>query len=249
MCPDCLDRSCRDRSCHVLTSEACIVVFRSITDHLWSQQDDETSVKTVDDREVSSRLQMVKALQMRALVAPPPIRPHASTLPKAKVTTLPGKANGTSGPGGGAGGGKKLCAECSKPLSGLPLRCSGCKVTYYCSKDCQKNAWPAHKESCKASSGGAAGASPATSPDGKAAAETAGSSKPTVEVPAVTIHGGPSMQEALQNVLAEAAAGNTDRLESLFETSVLSFLRGDYRGAITQVRQKRGRHHAAEAEN
>ena len=130
---------------------------------------------------------------------------------------------------------KKLCAECRKPLSGLPLRCSSCKVIYYCSKECQKNAWPAHKDQCKASAAGgaeAAGSNPSASADAQRNTSTEAASETAAEAEA----GGTSMQAALEEVLAESAAGNANRLESLFETSVLSFLRGNYRDAITQVR-------------
>ncbi|CAL1708654.1 unnamed protein product [Somion occarium] len=52
--------------------------------------------------------------------------------------------------------------ECSKSLAfccqfcfkvggrGVTLfRCKGCDVTLYCSKDCQKQDWPSHKEKCR----------------------------------------------------------------------------------------------------
>jgi len=34
-------------------------------------------------------------------------------------------------------------------MQASPLFCAGCKVTTYCSRDCQKKAWPAHKPTCK----------------------------------------------------------------------------------------------------
>ena len=171
---------------------------------------------------------MVKALQMRTLAPSPPsarASSHAAGAPKAAGASP--KASG--------GAGKKLCAECKQPCSGLPLRCGGCKTTHYCSKDCQKKAWPSHKETCKAPAAGG----PAQSPDGKIVpSDTAGSSQGTTgaAAPAPPHTPGPQgLNQALERVLEESAAGSTDRLESLFETSVLMFLRGDYRGAITQV--------------
>ncbi|CBY24692.1 unnamed protein product [Oikopleura dioica] len=40
------------------------------------------------------------------------------------------------------------CAQCCVFKPKL-LRCAGCKLQYYCSKDCQKSAWKIHKEECK----------------------------------------------------------------------------------------------------
>jgi hypothetical protein len=91
---------------------------------------------------VGSRLKLAKALQMRTIYTAPisQLKPKSPNKPSV-------------GPTNGATGGKnKLCAECNSPLSGLPQRCSSCKVTYYCSKECQKKAWPRHKDSCKSSS-------------------------------------------------------------------------------------------------
>ncbi|XP_062588474.1 uncharacterized protein LOC134250137 [Saccostrea cucullata] len=41
-----------------------------------------------------------------------------------------------------------ICANC-KNQSAL-LRCSGCRIVYYCSNDCQTSDWDKHKTSCKA---------------------------------------------------------------------------------------------------
>ncbi|CAG5088126.1 Oidioi.mRNA.OKI2018_I69.PAR.g11739.t1.cds [Oikopleura dioica] len=40
------------------------------------------------------------------------------------------------------------CAQCTVSKPKLS-RCAGCKLQYYCSKDCQKSAWKWHKEECK----------------------------------------------------------------------------------------------------
>jgi len=37
------------------------------------------------------------------------------------------------------------CGSCSKPGN---FRCSRCRVVSYCSKDCQRKAWPIHKNDC-----------------------------------------------------------------------------------------------------
>ena len=41
----------------------------------------------------------------------------------------------------------RLCAapECQQPGS---RRCSRCKQAWYCSPQCQRRAWPAHKSAC-----------------------------------------------------------------------------------------------------
>lgn len=38
------------------------------------------------------------------------------------------------------------CAACSAPNAAK--RCGQCNITYYCSPECQRNAWPLHKVSC-----------------------------------------------------------------------------------------------------
>ena len=41
----------------------------------------------------------------------------------------------------------KSCAVCKQ--EGQSLRCSRCKVVYYCNQDCQRKHWPTHKFTCK----------------------------------------------------------------------------------------------------
>ena len=40
------------------------------------------------------------------------------------------------------------CGNSQSLLSEKLKKCQGCKVTFYCSKDCQKMAWKAHKKVC-----------------------------------------------------------------------------------------------------
>ena len=40
----------------------------------------------------------------------------------------------------------KLCASCQLPST---LFCSRCRVTPYCSSQCQKSSWSRHKKACK----------------------------------------------------------------------------------------------------
>ena len=43
---------------------------------------------------------------------------------------------------------QKVCETCQTNGSSM-LKCSGCKSTYYCSPECQKEAWKYHKSACK----------------------------------------------------------------------------------------------------
>ncbi len=43
---------------------------------------------------------------------------------------------------------KKICAACDARVVG-PGCCGGCKLVYYCSRECQKAHWPIHKDTCK----------------------------------------------------------------------------------------------------
>ncbi|KAF2006464.1 hypothetical protein P154DRAFT_217803 [Amniculicola lignicola CBS 123094] len=46
------------------------------------------------------------------------------------------------------------CANCKNNSNGLSLRaCSKCKVTRYCSRECQKNNWKSHKKLCSKQAG------------------------------------------------------------------------------------------------
>lgn len=117
----------------------------------------------MDSAEVASRLRLARAVQMQAMPSPLAAAPR-----RAPAVAASSKSGGAT-LGGGANS-KKLCAECKQPLTGLPQRCSSCKTTYYCSKECQKKAWPEHKNSCKPAGGSKP---PAASRDGAAAEATA----------------------------------------------------------------------------
>lgn len=43
--------------------------------------------------------------------------------------------------------GASVCAVCD--ADSADLRCGGCRVMVYCSRECQKNAWPGHKKECR----------------------------------------------------------------------------------------------------
>ena len=46
--------------------------------------------------------------------------------------------------------------KCSNPLCQItPVKpCTGCRIAYYCSKECQKADWPKHKDFCRRPRGG-----------------------------------------------------------------------------------------------
>jgi hypothetical protein len=43
---------------------------------------------------------------------------------------------------------RKQCCGCQKYALEIKL-CTACKQARYCSKECQREHWPAHKEECK----------------------------------------------------------------------------------------------------
>ena len=43
----------------------------------------------------------------------------------------------------------KACSNCGGSGDGLLSKCSACKWTVYCSKDCQREHWKQHKLMCK----------------------------------------------------------------------------------------------------
>ena len=65
-------------------------------------------------------------------------------------TTLSGAGGAThvdTPRGGGSGSGSTACLGCGR--AGAPDRCSGCKAVYFCARECQRSAWPGHREQCK----------------------------------------------------------------------------------------------------
>jgi hypothetical protein len=46
---------------------------------------------------------------------------------------------------------QRICEECEFATRGKMKKCSACKLTHYCSRDCQMANWPLHKQVCKAS--------------------------------------------------------------------------------------------------
>ena len=54
--------------------------------------------------------------------------------------------NGLMAGGDGAGG---TCGACGR-TDGAVSRCGGCGLVSYCSRDCQKAHWKAHKKACRA---------------------------------------------------------------------------------------------------
>ena len=42
------------------------------------------------------------------------------------------------------------CAACGE--AGASLKCGGCGLVYYCSRECQKKHWKVHKKECKTKS-------------------------------------------------------------------------------------------------
>ncbi|KAI4522157.1 hypothetical protein EV121DRAFT_265411 [Schizophyllum commune] len=52
--------------------------------------------------------------------------------------------------------GYRVCDQCGRPETPTASRfrlCGGCMTTQYCSQDCQKNHWPAHKPICQHTQG------------------------------------------------------------------------------------------------
>ena len=122
----------------------------------------------------------------------------------------PGAGGGSGGEGGGGAGeknnksGKKKggafatpsrrdCANCGQPEGTVPgilqhKPCGKCKITFYCSTECQKKHWKGgHKKHCK---------TPEERSVAKAQAEAAASSSPAAAASSIDMSGTP--QSALQ---------------------------------------------------
>jgi hypothetical protein len=44
---------------------------------------------------------------------------------------------------------KMKCFQCKKDVPSGLLKCKGCNIAHYCSKECQRENWKAHKKMCK----------------------------------------------------------------------------------------------------
>ena len=44
---------------------------------------------------------------------------------------------------------KMKCFQCKKDVPTGLMKCKGCNIAHYCSKECQKENWKAHKKMCK----------------------------------------------------------------------------------------------------
>ena len=64
--------------------------------------------------------------------------PH--TRPKAQVAVTAKGRNSLAG--------EQSCDVCG--AGNCKRRCGRCREAYYCSEECQRSAWPAHKEACAA---------------------------------------------------------------------------------------------------
>ncbi|PPQ85086.1 hypothetical protein CVT26_005604 [Gymnopilus dilepis] len=89
-----------------------------------------------DDESPADRLKRVPIVE----AVHPANKPYFRQIATSKQAVREGRANLPS-----------ACSNCANvSQNGQELqRCGRCKMTWYCSKDCQKKHWPAHKTSCK----------------------------------------------------------------------------------------------------
>ncbi|KAF8068437.1 hypothetical protein HT031_002126 [Scenedesmus sp. PABB004] len=182
--------------------------------------------------------------------APPPAAPAADAGAASGAADAP-VASSSSGGGGAAT--DDLCALCGKAPSASDsalLRCGRCKAVRYCSRDCQRAAWPAHKAECAAlagssGGGGGGGGSGATSPTAAAAPHArgrggGGGGRAGGEQAGEQQQGdAAAMLEALQGYLQQGPAGQQRAgrapLQAAFEQAVLVFVQGQHAAALTQL--------------
>eukprot|EP00879_Flechtneria_rotunda_P025373 GHRR01026960.1.p1 GENE.GHRR01026960.1~~GHRR01026960.1.p1 ORF type:complete len:375 (+),score=144.68 GHRR01026960.1:95-1219(+) len=130
----------------------------------------------------------------------------------------------------------------------LLLRCSRCRKARYCSRTCQKQAWPQHKHDCKrlpsqpgSSACSSNSSSTTTSPtaqhgasrcsiNGSKRASFAGSSSESSSASDSV-----KMMDVLQTYLQQHSSSHDDPLQQQFEQAVLLFVRREHRTAIAQL--------------
>ena len=142
----------------------------------------------------------------------------AAAQPKGGLGALPAKPAAPS-----SGAAPKHCAHCNKALTGLPLRCSQCKSTYYCSSQCQKSAWSSHKDACKAKASTSAGTSQQAG-DGASSSTAANEAGSSATTEAQDSAAPTSIQDALARLLQEQASAKGDSIEGAFEIAVMAFV-------------------------
>ena len=105
------------------------------------------------------------ASESAAAVAPQPVRRFVALYPERLLAAATAAAAAAAGaatagsPGAGGDPGGRECFACGQ--RGAMSKCTQCGAAYYCSRECQKSHWAAHKTQCsEASHGGGGSTSP-----------------------------------------------------------------------------------------